>query len=268
MQIYDTHVHTTFSADGVSKMEDYASLVREGIIKGAGFAEHIDFLPWCGSYGHLDPAQYIKAVYDFREKGYEFFAGAEIDYAKQAEADILNNINKYKYSYTICSVHLVDHMSISDKVHIPAITERERLRIMIFSYYDELKWSLRIPEFDVIGHFGVYRRYLGDEFYNDTKLMKEIKELDSEIARLCAESGKILEINTSGLYSPLSATIPDANFIRDYYQYGGRNVSVGSDAHNASHIARGFGTAFEMLKELGFRYIMKPWDKGNPWVLY
>lgn len=267
MQLYDTHVHTTFSADGVSNLDDYALPVREGIIKGIGFAEHIDFLPECGSYGFLDPAVYLKAVEDYRRKGYEFYAGAEIDYAKQVEADILENLTKYNYAYTICSVHMVDHISISDRVNLPAITDRQLLRDLTLSYYKEIEWCLKVPEFDVIGHIGVYRRYLGQNFYKDDKLMKEIKELEGEIALLCAKSDKIVEINTSGLYSPLSATVPDASFLKDYYRYGGRNVSVGSDAHFAGHIGRGFETAFELLRKTGFRYVMLPWDREKPQML-
>lgn len=267
MQIYDTHVHTTFSADGVSSLEDYARRVKEGIINGIGFAEHIDFLPECGSYGFLEPAVYIKAVEEYRNSGYEFFAGAEIDYAKQVEDEILQNINKYKYAFTICSVHLVDHITVSNKVSLPEIRDRQLLRKLILGYYKELENCLKVPEFDVIGHIGVYMRYLGRDFHEDKELINEINEIENEIALLCAKTNKIVEVNTSGLYSPLSATVPGINFLKHYYRHGGRYISVGSDAHSAAHVARGFETAFEMLRKLGFRYILLPWDREKPIML-
>lgn len=267
MQIYDTHVHTTFSADGVSGIGEYALSIKECIINGIGFAEHIDFLPECGSYGFMDPAAYIKAVEGYRNNGYEFFAGAEIDYAKQVEAEILQNLKKCNYAFTICSVHMVDHISVSDKVTMPAVHDRQLLRKLILGYYKELEWCLKVPEFDVIGHIGVYKRYLGRDFHEDTELIDEINELENEIALLCIKSGKIVEVNTSGLYSPLSATVPGTSFLKAYYRHGGRNISVGSDAHSAAHVARGFETAFEMLRQIGFRYILLPWDREKPLML-
>lgn len=267
MQIYDTHVHTTFSSDGISDLEAYALSAGKGIVNGIGFAEHVDFLPECGSYGFIEPAAYIKAVEEYRNKGYEFFAGAEIDYARQVEPEILQNLKKYNYAFTICSVHLVDHITVSNKVSMPAIRDRQLLRKLILGYYKELESCLKVPEFDVIGHIGVYMRYLGRDFHENLELVNEINEIENEIALLCAKSGKIVEVNTSGLYSPLSATVPGANFLKAYYRCGGRNVSVGSDAHCAEHVARGFETAFELLRQLGFKYILLPWDREKPLML-
>ena len=110
-------------------------------------------------------------------------------------------------------------------------------------------------------------RPLTDQGFEDTKLIKEINDLENGTALLCSKSDKIVEVNTSGLYSPLSATVPGIDFLKAYYNNGGRNISVGSDAHSASHIARGFETAFELLRQTGFRHILLPWDREKPQML-
>ena len=86
---FDTHVHSKFSPDGNSDIEEYMTLIDEGKLQGIGFAEHLDFLPECGAYGFLDYNAFINKINSFKEKGYEIFAGAEIDYAKSVEDAIL-----------------------------------------------------------------------------------------------------------------------------------------------------------------------------------
>ena len=68
------------------------------------------------------------------------------------------------------------------------------------------------------------------------------------------ETGKGLEVNTSGYRQGLGKTIPVLWIIRDYYQLGGRVVTLGSDAHQASDLAADFDVAMDILTGVGFRY--------------
>ncbi len=266
MPIFDTHVHTTFSTDGRSTLDDYAAAVRGGQIRGIGLTDHVDVLPGGGSYGHFDPADYLQAIHAYQEQGCPFWAGAEIDYASRGEAKILDNLQRYRYAYTIGSVHLSFPKSTDNQAELGQADSigKQRVLDMIRFYYAEVKAMLARPEFDVIGHAGVYKRYLKPVFLKDAQLAREISGLDHELARVCAQSGKILEINTSGLFAPLGKTIPDITFTSEYCRCGGRLVSIGSDAHQAAHLGRGFATAYALLREIGFQYLTLPWDKDHP----
>ncbi len=261
---YDAHIHSTHSSDGKSPLGDYTAAVDQEKISGIGFAEHLDLMPECGSYGLLNPPVYFAEVAALKDRGYDFHAGCEIDFNKKAQQVILEHLEKYKYEFTMCSIHMIDGFSISDRVYIPAIDNMQKLRYLIERYYEEFRYSLEVDVFDVIGHVGVFKRYLGEAYYRQESLQQLVKAAEYELALMCARSGKIVEVNTSGLYSPLGETLPGKAFLELYYGFGGRNVCVGSDAHNSKDAGRGMKEAHELLKEAGFKYTMLPWDREHP----
>lgn len=262
--MYDTHVHSTFSNDGKSGLEEYARYLDENAIEGIGFTEHVDFMPECGSYGLFDYHAYIEAIESYRKKGYLFYAGAEIDYAYKVRQDIAEHLEQHKYDYTICSVHMINGISISDGRSTGCFRDAAVLRDMLERYYFEAASCIQTEAFDVIGHMNIYKRYITEDYFKDSGLKAWSHEMEEELARACAASGKILEVNTSGLFAPAAATFPDAGFLKSYYGYGGRMVSMGSDAHQALHICRGFSQARELLKDLAFKYLFLPWNKERP----
>lgn len=257
---YDMHVHSTYSSDGQSSLEEYAALSGGPHI---GFAEHVDFLPECGSYGYMDPNEYMAAIRSLRESGCDFYAGAEIDYVKQAEDQIISHLKEYDYDYTICSVHMVDGLSISDRKFPPEGADMSLFLDVAGKYYRELEYGIRAGAFDVVGHVGVFARYLPGEIRNDRRLAALMREAELETARLCAASGMIVEVNTSGLFSPLACTLPGPEFLKNYHAFGGRLVCVGSDAHRAADTGRGLGEGAAKLKAAGFQYLTLPWDREH-----
>lgn len=261
---YDSHIHSTHSSDGLSPLGDYTAAVDEGRISGIGFAEHLDLMPECGSYGRLNPQAYKAEVKALKDRGYEFHAGCEIDYNKKAQQVILDHLKEFRYEFTMCSIHMIDGCSISDRVYIPAIGDVSKLKYIIERYYEEFKYSIEVDAFDVIGHVGVFKRYLGNAYYRHESLQRLVKEAEYDIALISARSGKIIEVNTSGLYSPLGETLPGRAFLELYYSFGGRNVCAGSDAHSCKDAGRGIREAHVLLKDVGFKYIMRPWDREHP----
>lgn len=259
--VFDMHVHSTFSADGISEFKEYAVLMDGGGIEAIGFTEHVDFLPECGSYDFFNYKQYITSLNKYGDSGYRFHAGAEIDYAKRIETDILEHLNKNKYEYTICSVHMINGLSVSNSSDLHSVNSKEQMGDILDRYYSEVAASLEVEEFDVIGHFGVYKRYLGEDFFNNNGFSSLINEMDIEIAGMCVQKGKTIEVNSSGLFSPINSTIPGPDFLKMYYDKGGRQVTIGSDAHCAEHAARGFDNVKSILKSIGFDYVILPWNK-------
>ncbi len=260
---YDSHIHSTHSADGLSVLGEYTAAVDEGKIAGIGFAEHLDLMPECGSYGLLNPPVYFAEVEALKDRGYEFYAGCEIDYNKKAQEVILEHLEQFRYAFTMCSIHMIDGFSISNRVYMPSINDPDKLKYIIERYYEEFRYSLEVDAFDVIGHVGVFKRYLGDAYYKQESLQQMVKDAEYEIARISAKSGKIVEVNSSGLYSPLGETLPGKAFLELYHGFGGTNVCVGSDAHCSKDAGRGLKEAYGLLKETGFKHIMLPWDKEH-----
>lgn len=261
---YDSHIHSTHSSDGRSSLEDYTAPADNGSLAGIGFAEHLDLMPECGSYGWLDYEAYTSQILMLRDRGYKFFAGCEVDYNKKAEKDIIEHLAKHEYDFVMCSVHMIEGLSISNNIYIPSLSDFNALLAIVEKYYRELKLSIEVDVFDVIGHIGVFKRYLQKDIIEQESLRKLISDVENEIAYLCAKSEKILEVNSSGLFSPLGSTLPDRAFIKSFYDYGGRNVCASSDAHSVSDAGKGLEEVYLILRETGFKYITLPWDRNNP----
>ena len=265
--MFDIHVHSTFSHDGKSTLDEYCRLFDAGDITGIGFAEHVDFLPEAYGYGLFDHSSYISAVKKCRQNGYGVYAGAEIDYAKRVEKDIISSLKTNKYDYTICSVHMINGFSVSTNENIHLYEDKAVFKDVIEKYYYEVMEALDVSEFDVVGHLGIYKRYLGRDFIDKSSQSGYIAEMEAALAKKCAQSGKIVEINTSGLFSPFHDTFPDKNFLKVYYRYGGSNISIGSDAHIAAHAARGYSESLELLRDIGFKYLTLPWNKEGTVII-
>lgn len=256
---YDCHVHSTFSPDGSSVIGEYCRWIDQGKLAAIGFAEHLDFLPECGAYGFLEYDRYINTINDYKRQGYRLYAGVEIDYAKCVEEDIKRRIRAERYDFTICSIHTVNGLSVSDR-EIGHFRERNSFLSLLEGYYHELKHSLAVAEFDVIGHIGVYRRYLEASFYNEG-IRKLIDDFEWEAAKLCAESQKIIEVNSSGLFAVMADTAPDTGFLAQYYDFGGRRVCMSSDAHQVQNAGRGFDILRGKLLGIGFTHLHLPWGE-------
>lgn len=262
--MFDTHVHSTFSPDSISTIAEYVKKMSEIGLQGIGFCEHLDFLPECGAYGFLNFGAYKNEVLEFRNKGYNLKYGAEVDFAKCVTGDILERVSREKYDFLTCSIHMINGFAVSDRSGPKRFSDLNNFREILKNYYLELKACLDIDIFDVVAHAGVYKRYLSVEELEAHPLKAYIDEMDEETAELTAQSNKLLEVNTSGFFAKFGNSLPDEEFLKKYYQHGGRRLSLGSDAHNVNDLGRGLERAIEMIKNIGFKYIYLPWDKENP----
>ncbi len=259
--MYDIHVHSVFSHDSECTLDKYAELIDAKKIQGIGFAEHVDYTPDGSGYGIFYYDKYYSNIMDYRNKGYKFYAGAEIGYFADAKKEILEKLRKEKYDYTISSVHRSLGYSLSTNRNIEYFRDNTLFRNILENYYESISSSIKVSEFDVIGHIGIYNRYLGEGFFENNSIPNIIKALESDLAKKLSVTDKIVEVNTSGLFSPSESTFPGKFFLSKYYEYGGELIGLSSDAHNAVKVGNGFNEAIEMLKKIGFKYYVLPWDK-------
>ena len=98
-------------------------------------------------------------------------------------------------------------------------------------YYRAVRQSLCVPEFDAIAHIGIYRRNYPGDYFLLQYAKAQIEDLEDEIALAAARSGKIIEVNTSGLQKPSKTCLPGPFFLERYKHYGGEKLCLSSDAH-------------------------------------
>ena len=260
---YDSHVHSRYSPDGADDLAAFAARVDAGVADGIGFAEHYDFLPICGAWQYLDEARYLAEVAGWVARGYAFFAGVEVDYCRKVEDAIRAKLTHYPFDFVIGSIHTLDAGTVSDRA-IEHFYDDAVFDATLVEYADEFIASLGVPEIDVVGHPGVFQRYLDDAFFVGKPWKARIRELEDELAARVARSDKLLEVNTSGLFSPSRQTCATPFFLERYRAHGGRTISLGSDSHAAAHLRRGFAEVTPLLSSLGFSEIHVPWDRAHP----
>ena len=260
---FDSHVHSRHSPDGADDLAAYAARVDAGVADGIGFAEHYDFLPVCGAWNYLDEERYLADVAAWVRRGYAFFAGVEVDYCRKVEEQIRAKLNAYRFDFVIGSIHTLKAGSVSDRV-IDHFYDDATFDALLREYEEEFSASLCVPEFDVVGHACVFQRYLDDAFYSGKPWKARIRELEDTLAARVARSDKLLEVNTSGLFSVLHQPCATPFFLERYRDYGGRDITLASDSHAAAHLRRGFTEVAPLLRSLGFAQIHLPWDREHP----
>ena len=120
------------------------------------------------------------------------------------------------------------------------------------SYVDETIRLASYGFFDVLAHIGIVNRYMVRAGQRIDFLLFEEKL--RHLFKLLIESGRGIELNTSGLRQGTGVTFPDLPVLALYQDCGGEIVTIGSDAHRATDVGRNFDHACALLKSAGFAY--------------
>ena len=257
--LFDAHMHSNISSDGKSDIDEYIKVAKLKGINAIGFSEHIDFIPESGAFEYVDFASYIKRISNLRAQGLNIYAGAEIGYISDVKDQIENHLKIYKYDYIIVSVHRINRITISDGKTKSFANESE-LIWFINNYYAEVKQSLYLKGITVLGHIGIYKRQMWQFVSQFKDAVELINRHESEIARICVKLCVTVEVNGSALFSSYKSPLADEHFLREYYNAGGRKVTIGSDAHTAENLYRGLDECIGLLKSIGFKELITPWN--------
>lgn len=235
--ISDTHVHSTFSFDGNDSIED---MVHSAITKGLkviGFTEHIDANINDAGYKHYDYKRYSEVVERVRErfgdqimilKGIEF--SEPHLYLKDFERECERN-----YDMIMVGLHWFDDFFYGS-VELRQKYSREEI---IERYFQDLLRLLRVGNFDVLAHFDLPSRYLGD-----IEIMPTILQ---PILEILVKNNIVPEVNSSRFRNGYSKSMPDKSVLEAYIKQGGRRITFGSDSHSVDAIGADFDKTVEHL---------------------
>ncbi len=266
----DAHVHTNYSRNDCKQpMNDYLDLLRKGQSAGIGFADHLhpnrealgERYAGLSSY-RFDGESYIRDIRGAQREGLHAYAGVEITYEPVWAEACRRRAYDNDYDYRIASVHSIGGLWVT-RTYWQNVEPGSLFLDVVNRYYDAVLAALEVEWADVIAHIGVYRRFLPD----DHPLMAFAKDLiekrEDETAKACARSGKIVEVNTSGLFKACACTMPNKAFLTKYRNYGGDRICLSSDAHDIKDAHAGFSDSAWLLKELGFSNLYPPWADGG-----
>lgn len=253
LNLFDSHVHSAHSFDAEDSVEAVCAYAQDHGVMGVAFTDHYE----CDGVEEYRCREIEKT---FRElpavqekytgrmritKGIELAQG---HLAPEAAEEVLREGG---FDLVLGSFHNggpgldVAKVDFND----PAVRVSDILSYYFQALYDMARWG----QFDVMAHLGYPERYIWGK-YRIPVNFAPYEEVIQETLRLLVETGKGLEVNTSGYRQGLGKTIPVVQIIQRYYQLGGRIVTLGSDAHRARDLASDFDVAMDLLTAIGFRH--------------
>lgn len=252
----DYHLHTSFSGDSDTPMEE---MIIKGIdlgLESMCFTEHNDFdypvTEQCpaGKF-EINPDSYLYDLLKYKEKYAD-----KINILFGVELGLQPNISKrnaafakaHEYDFIIASSHLCNGQDPFYPDFFEGKTPEEAYREYYVSVWDNLKV---FSNFDVYGHLDYIFRYGPGR--NGRFSYGQYQDIIDKILDKLISDGKGLELNTKMLDTS-DENSPIYAILRRYKELGGEIITVGSDAHTPDRIAVNYDTAVSFLESCGFKY--------------
>lgn len=262
----DYHLHSHFSGDCDSPMEQMIlSAIERGLTRMC-FTEHMDLdypiseeTP-AGTF-ELNVDSYLFDLIKYREKYADKIQvnfGIELGMQPQIIRENARIAKGHDFDFIIASSHLVKGIDPYFPKNFEHLSDEELYRAY---FEEELKNIKSFSNFDVYGHIDYVVRYGRDRDKNYS--YEKYADLFDQMIDSLIDREKGIEINTGGLRKGLREANPCTAFLKKYRERGGEIITVGSDAHFPQHIAADFDRAAEILKEYGFKYYCS-FEKRSP----
>lgn len=253
----DYHLHSSFSGDSDTPMED---MIKEAIrlgLKQICFTEHQDFdypptPDISADFFLVNTDSYLYDLLGFKEKyakQIDIRFGIELGLQPHLMRQQAVYVKSYDFDFVIGSSHICERMDPYYPTFYEDRSEEEAYRSYFSSILENIK---KFKNFDVYGHLDYVVRYGPNKDREYT--YEKYRDIFDAILSLLLENEKGIELNTGGLKYGLKEANPCMGILRRYREMGGELITVGSDAHEPAHIAYSFEKAADMLKECGFSY--------------
>lgn len=253
----DYHLHTSFSGDSTTPMEDMILKAIELGLTSMCFTEHMDMdyvyvKPEEKGMFELNTDSYLYELANLKEKysgKIQLLFGVELGVQPHLRRELAVYAKSFEFDFIIASSHLCNRKDPYYPYFYENRTDEDAYREYFSSILDNLK---AFSNFDVYGHLDYVVRYgkTKDADYS----YEQYKDILDKILETLIEKEKGLELNTGAISYGLRDLNPCTGILKRYRELGGEIITVGSDAHEPGAIARGFAQAADVLTACGFQY--------------
>lgn len=243
----DYHLHTSFSDDSQTPMEDMVLRAVELGLDEICFTEHVDYgvktVVNCDYSAYFAEAARLQEKYADRiviRRGIEF--GVQTGTAPLFQ----DAFDRWPFDFVILSNHQVDNLEFWNQQFQTGRTQQAYQT----AYYQAILDVMEVYRgYSVLGHLDMIKRYDLRGDYPDGKILPLVERI---LRRAIAED-KGIELNTSCFRYGLRDLTPSRRILELYHELGGRILTIGSDSHETLHVADRFGQARAALRDIGFR---------------
>ena len=242
------HLHSTFSGDGQSSMEDMCRAAAKKGIEYIAITDHHDLDK--ENFAIKDPIAYIAEIERCRAMfpKMDIARGLELDYRETTWQRTKDAPQQFQLDFALLSLHFIDGVDPSMAEYFEGRSRREAYSYYLRCLADMLE-AVEGPF--VLGHITYVSKFAP---FDDPRLhyADYADELD-EILRLAVSKGFGVELNSSGIKNN-AGVLPGADTLKRYRELGGEIITLGSDAHNAAWVGFGMEQALETARQAGFQY--------------
>lgn len=260
MEIYDCHMHSVNSPDGVSTIDEICDIAIARNLKAIAITDHNLHAPKWTPYENIKTSvEEAKRKQEELKNKLLVLSGVELedyllgdDYSPYYKMD-LDIILGSVHSTPVIKKYFPDAPFGNDLMEMGKKADFDSLRRFSEYYYIELLNIAENADVDVITHLTFPLRYING--FNKRGLdISEFYPIIDAILNGVIKTGKALEINTSGLAIGWGELMPNEDIIKKYFDMGGRIVTLGSDAHKKENVGTYIKEATELLKNIGFTH--------------
>lgn len=263
MELITTHTHTSFCGHGEGTVEELVDAAVAAGITTIGITEHY---PLSSVFDPVDylamPAErldeYLSALDEARAKhpNIEIITGCELDWLGDDDDRIITEADLAPFSLVLGSVHFVDAWPFDDP------SQRDRWNEpgapdAIWKRYFELWCDAVLSDrpFHVMSHPDLPKKFNYYPSYDRAPLYRRAAEA-------CAAAGRMVEVNTSGLYYACKEMFPAPALLAEFCR-AGVPCTVGTDAHHPQHVARDVRAAYCLMAQAGYKTVTVPTADGD-----
>ena len=252
MYCADYHLHTDFSADCEIPMEN---MIRAAVRKGLreiACTDHVDYdFPSDGPEFMVDYDKYLPTFNQLKKqyrRNIDLVLGVEIG-CQPHTAHLADKLVKSQpFDFVICSTHAVDRQNCSNGEYFTGKNQQSAYQ----GYLEGVLANVStFQNYDVCGHLDFIVRY-GDYQHKSLVLANHHEVVDAILKQIIT-TGHGIEVNTAGYRYGLNQTHPSLEIVKRYRELGGEIITMGSDAHQASHVGANLEIAREILLAAGFK---------------
>lgn len=250
--LHDYHMHTRRCGHAEGTLEEYIAEAKRKGLQEIGMSDHLPFLTHRDPsytmdltelpFYHIDLERARAAHPDLSIK-----IGIEADYMQAVVEEIRELVGRYAYDFVIGSVHFMKQPEGDWAFDDPREIERwKRADVdeVYRNYYRLLQGAAKSGAYDIMGHVDLVKKF-------GHRASADLTDLIRETARVFAETGMTLEINTSGLRKPVREIYPAIGALK-LYREAGVPIVFGSDAHAPGDVGADFDQARDLALAAGY----------------
>ena len=251
--MYDFHIHSIFSDDCSTPLDSIPLKAWEKGLKGICITDHKDIdYPNPEVVFDYDYHGFSEAVKEEKLKfqgKLEIYKGIELGLQPCVREKNAQFLQGKEYDFIIGSIHAVKSKGLWKSNFLDDCTDHQG----ILNYFGDMLACIADTElYDVLGHLDGIKRYLiqGEKSF----LFSSYIDFIEAVLKRLIDSGKGIELNTSGVRYGLIHHHPSPEILTLYKKLGGDIITLGSDAHRPEDVGYEIRAAQCLLRQLNFKY--------------